>query len=191
MTDRHPKRKSRPWRGEPQIRPRMEGTREARQAAPGRGAGRSPRWACRRAISARTPFLAAHAAWLVSRGTKHRGAPATAPDLDTGMRNRVLKAKPHAHVEGDGENCRSAAFTLSFRDVDVPCRIAGGFVYIQSSLSGISETRAATVAALVRSLEIGVSETGCASLALDDFQRAFHRKGMVEPRLVRSGGRRR
>jgi hypothetical protein len=107
------------------------------------------------------------------------------------MRNRIQQTQSHAHVEGDSENCRSAAFVLSFRDVDVPCRIAGQYVYVQIPLSGIPETRSATVSALVRDVETGISKTGCASLALNDLQRTLHRSGVAEPRLVRDRGRRR
>jgi hypothetical protein len=169
----------------------MPSAREARQAALRRSAGSSPRWACRRAISARAVLVGTHPSRVISRGEGDGRAPASPSHLDTRMRNNLFSPQSEPNVEGDRAYQRCGAFTITVRDVDLPAFVSHGTVYVQTPLQGFFDATPAQVSADIRRMETRVSEAGRAALAPDSAAHTVLSKRMVVSRVVRSGRRRR
>ncbi len=176
---------------EPKRRARGPSAGKARQEAVRRGAGRCPRWACRRAISARTLLVGTYPSGFLPRGEGDGRAPASPSHLDKRMRYNLFPPQSESDAESDRAYQRCGAITITIRDLDLPAFVSHGTVYIQIPLQGIFDASPSQVSADIRRMETRVSEAGRATLAPDSPAHTVLSKRMVVSRLVRSRGRRR
>jgi len=86
---------------------------------------------------------------------------------------QIADAATHSEVG----SCRT--FTLSICDVDVPCVISDGEVYVQTTLQGFHDAVSAAMVEFLGSLEARISEARRTALAHADFFPEVHFKRVV------------
>lgn len=101
-----------------------------------------------------------------------------------GQRDIVHEAEQVANAAQDSPDFAEGPFTIAFRDVDLPAFIFHGVVYVQMPLEGFLDAVTASLYAVLRDMEIGISEAGRAALSSDDFRATLPRATVAGEGLV-------
>lgn len=100
-----------------------------------------------------------------------------------GRSDNVQQAEPNPHAENDSEDQPATVVTFTICDVDLPCVVLDGTLYVQAPLQDVFDAFAAYVSDGLRHMETRISETRSAALAFDGVQRSFFGAAVVVPRV--------
>src|SRR5689334_5452032 len=103
----------------------------------------------------------------------------------------IQQAEQIAHAAIDSEVGSVRTLTITICDVDVPCIISNGDVYVQTTLQGFCDAVQSTMVEFLRSLEDRISEARRVALAHADFFPAVHFKRVAGEDVVRDSGEQR
>jgi hypothetical protein len=103
----------------------------------------------------------------------------------------LQQAQQIADAATDSEVGSVRTLTISICDVDIPCVISNGDVYVQTTLQGFCDAVQATMVEFLGSLEDRISEARRVALAHADFFPAVHFKRVAGEDVVRDSGEQR
>jgi len=112
------------------------------------------------------------------------------PEEEARYGDVVQQAEQIAHAALDSTVTEIRPFTLIVCDVDVPCVVANGDVYVQTTLQGFHDAVSAALLEFLSSLEARISEARSTALASADSFPQVHFERLDEPHLGGSGEQR-
>ncbi len=104
------------------------------------------------------------------------------------VRDDIFEALEIPYVEDRGEDPDRRDFVISLCNVDLPCRVANGTVYVQAPLESVVDAFTAAIFEMLRDLENGISEARSSALSFASFRRTLRAEGVVITNVVRNGG---
>jgi hypothetical protein len=99
--------------------------------------------------------------------------------------NDVQQAESQQDAANGGADIAYTAVVFTLCDVDLPCVVFDGELYVQAPIQDVFDAFAAYVSESLSNLETRVSETRSTALALDGIQRSLFGAPVALTRVVR------